>query len=194
MRGDKRKRLDSYDDTVSQRGSMNPIGDESRKTSRLIVGLSALTIVGVMVSLFYFFTSDLPDTLYLAKMSRVNAQVQDEHESDDPGLTVATVPGVVLQVDRETAMAYLEKMDNATIDGLLGKVIGGNSTTGVKNVDDSSKSLEAAYAEAEAKYPGQINASKRLQLINELNAKDYSITLPKMVIRYWLLVLRLASL
>lgn len=36
------------------------------------------------------------------------------------------------------------------------------------------KSLAEAYAEAESKYPGQIDGSKRLKLVDELNAIDYT--------------------
>lgn len=36
------------------------------------------------------------------------------------------------------------------------------------------KSLAEAYAEAESKYPGQIDGTKRLKLVDELNAIDYT--------------------
>lgn len=176
----KRERVDEQprgrSDTVS------PITDAAQKNSKIFMVLSVIVIISVSFSLFYFFTSNLTDTLYLSKMSKVNAQAIQEKEEkakaeEAVGLTVTSVPGVVLQVDQATALKYLDTLDAATIDALLKKTTSNSSASGsttAAKTTSSNQALSDAYAQAEKDYPGQISASKRLQLINELNAKDYT--------------------
>lgn len=126
--------------------------------------------------------------------------IKEEPITDD--FTIENIPGVTISVDTEKLKEHLEKMDDEEFDKFYQSLIrtsGSKELTGVvesvkeesssvadkdkdntkdevstKPVDSTDgKSLEEAYIEAEKQYPGKIDASKRMTLVNELNAVDY---------------------
>ncbi|MGX1266695.1 LysM repeat protein [Rossellomorea marisflavi] len=87
--------------------------------------------------------------------------VDDLHEL----LTEGDHPG------KPQIMAYLSGMDNAEFNAFITAAI---AAILPESTDVLLKtSLEDAYAEAEKQYPGRIDGSKRLKLVEDLNATDY---------------------
>lgn len=88
-----------------------------------------------------------------------------------PSTDIVIAPGAV--IDREALTGYLSEMSQDDFIELAESVdmLIADDPTRV-NLPDR-KSLAEAYAEAEAKYPGQIDASKRLKLVAEINAIDF---------------------
>lgn len=68
-------------------------------------------------------------------------------------------------------IAHLDKMDETEFMVFIKAMM---ATIQPDASDVSLKTgLDEAYAEAEARYPGQIDGSKRLKLVKDLNATDY---------------------
>lgn len=78
---------------------------------------------------------------------------------------------------KSAIISYLNELDKAEFDALIGAVVTAihlDSKTPNSNLDSQlQKTLEDAYAEAERLYPGQIDGSKRLKLVEDLNATGY---------------------
>lgn len=99
----------------------------------------------------------------------------DEADIKD-GMTseITIAPGAV--VDKKTLTKYLMKMDQsefltlvASVDRVIEEVPEGSKQTGAR-----TKSLQEAYLEAEKQFAGQIDGSKRLKLVDDINAIDYT--------------------
>lgn len=87
--------------------------------------------------------------------------VKDLHEL----LTQGEHPG------KSQIMAYLSGMDDAEFNAFMGAAIAAIHPD--SSIAPLETTLEDAYAEAEKQYPGQIDGSKRLKLVNDLNATGY---------------------
>lgn len=166
--------------------------------------VSITAIVGILVFLFAFFTTDIKDKILLAKsppVQTVRAAVADEvaekevaeKEGDNnstDSFSISTAPGVVVTIDKAEMMERLESMDDEAFRTFVMSLIEagdfsyGNVAQGVgvaeedvtgetEPVTEPRQTLEEAYAEAEALYPNAIDGSKRLKLIQDLNALDY---------------------
>jgi len=71
-------------------------------------------------------------------------------------------------------IAALQAMPDTEFDALIKAIITiDNPNANPQDDGVFQSSLEAAYAEAEKRYPGQIDGSKRLKLVADLNAIDY---------------------
>lgn len=102
---------------------------------------------------------------------------QDEDAKDiKDGMTseITIAPGAV--VDKKTLTKYLMKMDQsefltlvASVDRVIEEVPEGSKQTGAR-----TKSLQEAYLAAEKQFAGQIDGSKRLKLVDDINAIDYT--------------------
>lgn len=135
--------------------------------------------------------SDSDFKLLKTALSGKLGEFDAQHENlDRGGVAIAFVEQLDngMFVTKNDMINYLNGMTNAEFDALLTYVaaefnINHTSTSDVNNTPvakcdeshhrDLKCSLEEAYAEAEARYPGKINASKRLKLIADLNAGDY---------------------
>lgn len=99
-------------------------------------------------------------------------KTDDGNDSVPSGSTIINItPGSV--IDREELAGHLSEMDTAEFTALaetIDMIIWKNPSS--VNLPER-KSLAEAYAEAESRYPGQIDGSKRLKLVDELNAIDY---------------------
>lgn len=87
-----------------------------------------------------------------------------------PAIVIA--PGAV--ISSEALAGHLQSMTTEDFTELaesVDQVIASDPTS--VNLP-GRKSLAEAYAEAESKYPGQIDGTKRLKLVDELNAIDYT--------------------
>lgn len=73
--------------------------------------------------------------------------------------------------DKSDVIAFLKGLDEEGYQELIGAL----TIVSESGTADGffRKELEDAYAEAERLYPGQVDGSKRLKLIDELNATDY---------------------
>lgn len=80
-------------------------------------------------------------------------------------------------VGKSDIIAYFKEMDDAEFDSYIESLVTAfgpePSSKGSTSSDSLQPTVEDAYAEAERLHPGQINASKRLKLVEDLNAKDY---------------------
>lgn len=181
----KRKSLES-NDSIDQLDIIRHQSFDSHSSLFLVLSCIALFCAGMI--LFVFFTSDFQQTIYQSKkFNVVNRDASQQIEASStiiPGLTITAAPGVVFQIDRATALEYLSQFDDDAIDELLDRLLS-TSIVDANSIDESAVSdeltdassqdlLENAYAEAESQYPGQINGSMRLHLIDELNAQGYS--------------------
>lgn len=86
--------------------------------------------------------------------------------------TIVIAPGAV--ISSEDLAGYLQEMttdDFTELAESIDQLIASDPT--LVNLPER-KSLAEAYAEAESKYPGQIDGTKRLKLVDELNAIDYT--------------------
>lgn len=165
--------------------------------------LSIGAITAVSVCLLVFFTSDTPHNIVAARQApppvtqTVSGQSSDVAVASESELSLELIPGlsgVELTVDKDELVTHLVEMDDEAFTELVGRITKATTNTEIpadKAVEGEStavasdtapetaentaaKSLEEAYAEAEALFPGKIDASKRIQLINELNAVDYA--------------------
>lgn len=91
-------------------------------------------------------------------------------ESRDVSVTIDT--GTI--VDAEALAAELDKMSEVHFTALAESIDMMIASDPARVNLPERKSLAEAYAEAESKYPGQIDGSKRLKLVDELNAIDYT--------------------
>lgn len=88
------------------------------------------------------------------------------------GSAIIIAPGAV--ISSEDLAGYLQEMtadDFTALAESVDMLIASDPT--IVNLP-GRKSLAEAYAEAESKYPGQIDGTKRLKLVDELNAIDYT--------------------
>lgn len=107
------------------------------------------------------------------------------------GTDVSDALNGLLSQDEQSKSAiitYLNKLDEAEFDALIRAIltaVGADADQQTEQQTNSmfieveeeeeplQESLEDAYAEAERLYPGQIDGSKRLKLIEDLNATSY---------------------
>ncbi|WP_078598645.1 LysM peptidoglycan-binding domain-containing protein [Evansella clarkii] len=79
--------------------------------------------------------------------------------------------------EKSDMMDHLNEMDKAEFDALINTLIevaGQENLTEISSLEESlHMTIEDAYAEAEQLYPGQIDGSKRLKLVEGLNATGY---------------------
>lgn len=112
----------------------------------------------------------------------------DDHDVGD--FTITSVPGFITHVSGDEILNYLKEADDDVYEAFLvalHNASGSRELGDLLNSDEyqrhmaeavedgvaRGKTLEEAYREAEALYPGEISADQRLSLIDELNAQDY---------------------
>lgn len=186
---------------------------DSFKVSTIV----SIGAVGVAVlCLVLFFMSDLPSKIVSAKTSPPIQTVSTADTSDDSSADVpdvnynagdsyvmATLPGLIENIDQDELLNQIEAMDAAEYDAFVASLakllqsddpesvlremdpdvriyFGGNAADGAEdeNTSDSATSENAgavvdAYDVAESLFGDAIDGSKRLKLIEELNAVDY---------------------
>lgn len=104
--------------------------------------------------------------------SKSVASADDSSKKDDTSdvFTVKKSSGVTVKINKQEMEKYLENMSDKQFEAFLdsfSKVSDSNAAS------DKAETLKEAYAEAEKLFPGQIDGSKRLKLVQELNAVDY---------------------
>ncbi|MCC2248937.1 LysM peptidoglycan-binding domain-containing protein [Virgibacillus sp. AGTR] len=127
---------------------------------------------------------------YLSRMSDEDFQTfintftekTEQRDIETSGLT-SELHDLLLQSEHKKLdiIAYLKQMDAVEFNTLVNTfltTVRPNSKQQSSVMSDKTESslqgsLEDAYAEAERLYPGQINGSTRLKLVEDLNATDY---------------------
>lgn len=75
--------------------------------------------------------------------------------------------------DKSDVIAQLQEMDDADFQSFIDSITVTPASETAGTNDRLKLTLEDAYAEAEWLYPGQVDGSKRLKLIAELNETDF---------------------
>lgn len=167
---------------------------------RLAKFISIGAIVIVVLGLGYFFMSDIRDNLVARASISHPSQIQSitpvakdddvsSNDSKEMEFSVTDMDGVTVNVDRKEMQKYLDNMSDEEFKAFFTTLLRHSMTESNRLakptdadkdgvvVSDTDKplyeTLEEAYAEAERRYPNQIDGSKRLKLIRDLNAKDF---------------------
>ena len=119
-----------------------------------------------------------------------NTGVVDEEESDSESDDTTSLDELIdvqptqILIDREDLIEYLDELSDKEFEVFIqtmADIIHEHTNGSDKSLSTTTSSetyidlvtLQEAYERAEEKYPNQIDASKRISLINELNAIDY---------------------
>lgn len=204
---------------------------------RMLSGISIAAVVGSLLFLGFFFSSDVRSNILAAKATMVHAEssgapentvvssvsdsapdlvntlsdpnvsreeviahlnqmneedfqtfietVTDESKTEGTGETETQSASEKLYdmlaqgetVGKSDIIAYFNEMNDSEFDSYIESLVtafGPEPSSKGSESDDSLKpTVEDAYAEAERLHPGKIDASKRLKLVEDLNAKDY---------------------
>lgn len=101
----------------------------------------------------------------------------DGENAGDTDTTMNALSDLLNQDDaikKSDVIAFFEEMDATAFDTIMtALVMDAKKESNAQSKGSLQETLEDAYAEAEAKYPGQIDGSKRLKLVNDVNAIDY---------------------
>ena len=134
---------------------------------------------------FIDYLDSLNDEDFTALMN----QVADKYESDGklPERVQSMLDSLAdgQSVNKQEFMQYLDSLDGAEFNAFIQAVVKAVSPDQLDKLtfDDETQAdigegplkptLEDAYAEAERLYPGRVDGSKRLKLIQELNGTGY---------------------
>lgn len=168
----------------------------------IIGGLACLyLLLGTGVMDGYFQTKLQENTIYASASQNhdsTSAVATQDEDDDHTGITdnsdeplslddldelIDVSPSQIL-IDREDLIAYLDELSDKefevfiqTMAEVIHEYTDGDKELQAPITSDTHidlVTLQEAYERAEEKYPNQINASKRISLINELNAIDYN--------------------
>ncbi|PAF27296.1 hypothetical protein CHH61_03985 [Shouchella clausii] len=141
---------------------------------RLLSAVSIVAVVGTLLFFVFFFSSDVRGKIIAAKSASAYAAQLNTPDS------ALDSPDVGQVVSEDTNTQRMSDEDSQTTEE---KVREGLNDTIEERIDNPEQipetrdsfqtTIEDAYAKAEQLYPGQIDGSKRLKLVNDLNAIDY---------------------
>lgn len=216
------------------RSTKKPIRSESKESDLLeeqadalghrILSVSCvIAVIGSLLFLLFFFSSDVRGNILAAKATHVYAETPQVAKSEEyrvsdldsvlraPNTSREDVAAHLSRMSEEDFQAFIEQFTRAEADETIiataeaegshesftqGKLTSKSDILAHLNQMDESEfmtfmkavvstlqqdsshaplqsALDEAYAKAEMLYPGQIDGSKRLKLVEDLNAYDY---------------------
>ncbi|MCR6108587.1 LysM peptidoglycan-binding domain-containing protein [Salipaludibacillus agaradhaerens] len=148
---------------------------------RTLSGISIAAAIGSLLFLAFFFSSDIRGNILSAKVAQAHAEqkIMATTEAPNASHTASDILSELSDPDRgeEDIVTHLIDMSDEEFDDFINTLIEASRPERSSDISAKDESfhmtLEDAYTEAEKLYPGQIDGSKRLKLVEDLNATGY---------------------